>query len=215
MNDKIKSLLTFFQVKNPAPYSPADVYHASHVKRWHNSDVIRNQTIAEHTFCVNMLARFILDAINPNASCEDKLMISDKANWHDMPETATGDPSTPLKRIIEKMFKGISGLDESPFEHIEKQICPQYAQIALQTKGTYVDRIVKLADIMDAAKFISVSGAGRVKHKIYEERTASFHSLLDVATKEFPEHNWDATHKIWDQYMNGESISLDFVEDFS
>jgi hypothetical protein len=212
-DSKVKSLLAFFQVKNPTPYTAADVYHATHVDRWHNADVMRNQTIAEHTYCVKMLARFILDAIHPTATCEDKLLTSDYADWHDMPETATGDPSTPLKRIIEKMFKGL-GSKESPFEHIETQICPQYAVLASQVKGTYISRLVKLADILDAAKFISVHGAGRVKDKIFDERNQSFKNLIEICKEEYPEHSWDSAYKIWNDYMQGESVSLDFVEVF-
>ena len=210
----MNKLLDLFRIKNKKPYTAADVYHSTGVKRGQQTNVGRQQTIAEHSFTVTMIGRMILDVVNPNATCEDKLLLNDLCLWHDMPETATGDPSTPIKRIIESMFSELAGEKASPFELIENEICPQYAELNHKTKGTYLERIKKLADILDAAKYISIEGKGAQRHKIHLERIEAFRTLIDIAAKEFPDYDWSAAYQIKSDLMDGEPASLDFVETF-
>lgn len=206
-------ILSLFRT-NKKPFNAADVYHTSSVKRWHQTNVQRPQNLAEHSYTVTMFARMLLDVINPDANAEETLLLNDYALWHDMPEIVTGDPATPFKRLLEKIFKEVSDTDDNIFELVEKEICPQYAVLSERISGTYLARIVKLADILDAAKYISLEGKGEQGEKIAIERKSAFYKLVDICRKEYPQYQWDNARIILEDLFNNEPISIDFVETF-
>jgi len=131
-----------------------DVARSSNVTRWHSVNCYRFPSIAEHSFLVTMYARELLYRIIPDASDKDRLLLLEFSLVHDLPEVLTGDMSTPIKRRIEAMFPE----GESPLDKIEEDLCPDYKNLKYEIKGSPLQRIAKLADILEAIKFIDVEG---------------------------------------------------------
>jgi 5'-deoxynucleotidase YfbR-like HD superfamily hydrolase len=186
----------------------ANVGHAANVTRWHSANCMRYPSIAEHSYLVAMYARYLAFVIAPNMSPEDTLLMNDLCLVHDLPEVKTGDMATPLKRLLESMFpKG-----ESPIDKIEEKICAPYADLRERTHGSYVAVIAKLADIMDAIKFIASEGKGSEAQRIQRERTLAFQDYVKLGLKGWPEHNWLEANKVLDDLLNGEPEPIDFRE---
>jgi 5'-deoxynucleotidase YfbR-like HD superfamily hydrolase len=155
-----------------------------------------------------MYCRYLVASIDPKVSTEDLLLLLETAMWHDMPETKTGDMSTPLKRCIERDYpKG-----ESPLDKLEMKLCPPYAQLKERIKGSYLEVILKLADIMDAIHFIERSGVGKAAGRISRERCVAFQSYVTLGHSKWPEYNWLGASVVLDDLLNGEPDTLDFEE---
>jgi 5'-deoxynucleotidase YfbR-like HD superfamily hydrolase len=186
----------------------ANVGHAANVTRWHSANCMRYPSIAEHSYLVAMYSRYLAAVIAPDMSTEDTLLMNDLCLAHDLPEVKTGDMATPLKRLLESMFpKG-----ESPIDKIEEKICAPYADLRERTHGTYMAVIAKLADIMDAIKFIATEGKGSEAQRIQRERTLAFQDYVKLGLKGWPEYNWLEANKVLDELLNGEPEPIDFRE---
>lgn len=192
--------LTGFPISNAA--------HSSDVGRWHIVGSRRRQTLAEHSFNVPMFATYLVAAVHPHISERDQLLMLYGGLWHDQAENKSGDIPTPAKRYVEKFFpKG-----QSPFDVLDAAMCPPYARLRTKLDGTYLEVILKLADIMDAAHFILTSGNGNEATRICEERCRAFASYVDIGKAKWPELNWDGAHTVLHDLLHGEPESLSFDE---
>lgn len=70
-----------------------DLLRVSGVKRWHIVRTSRDQSLADHTFDVIVLARAIAKELNM-----DDVEIMKAAFLHDLDEVVTGDIPSPMKR---------------------------------------------------------------------------------------------------------------------
>ena len=131
-----------------------DVARSSNVTRWHSVNCHRYPSIAEHSFLVIMYSREILYRINPNATNDERLLLLEYSAFHDLPEVLTGDMATPVKRRLESLFPD----GESPLDDIEEALCPDYKDLKYEIKGTYLAVVAKLADVLEAIKFIDIEG---------------------------------------------------------
>lgn len=188
----------------------SNVAHSADVSRWHSVATVYKQSLAAHSHLVTLYSRYLAAVIAPQMSASELLLLLETAMWHDMPETKTGDMSTPLKRSIERHYpKG-----ESPLDKLEMQLCPPYAELKTAVKGTYIEVIVKLADIMDAIHYIDMAGVGRASKRIYQERHRAFESYVRLGISNWPEYNWLAAEAVLDDLLHGEPDTLDFEELF-
>lgn len=132
---------------------------SAHVKRWHMVRVFREQTLAEHSMLVQIVAleaadRFLaVDLKSVGDPVAFRLRVMEWAMWHDMPEVVTGDVSTPMKRFMGD--NGAPGL----LDTIEKQIDGTYCRLGLEA-GDIVESIVKFADLFEAIRFLHLEGHG-------------------------------------------------------
>jgi len=115
-----------------------DVMRASSVKRWHTVSTIRQQTLAEHSFNVCMLAKQMADMIGMPA--QRKALLLEMALVHDLDEVFTGDIPTPAKE--------------------QQPINEDWAG------DHFLKHIIKLADLIDAFWFIHNWGAGQHAKKV-------------------------------------------------
>lgn len=143
-----------------AVFKIQDVARSANVTRWHSVNCLRYPSIAEHSFLVTMYAREMLKRINPNATAEEKLLLMEYCSFHDLPEVLTGDMATPVKRLLESMFPD----GESPLDLIEEELCPEYKELKHRISNTYLAAIAKLADVLEAVKFIYVEGKSQIQH---------------------------------------------------
>lgn len=131
-----------------------DVFRSANVTRWHSVNCYRYPSIAEHSYLVTMYSRELLARIMPNATSQQKLDLLEFSMVHDLPEVLTGDMATPIKRKLESLYPE----GQSPLDKIEEDLCPDYKIMKDKIKGSPLARIAKLADILEAIKFIDVEG---------------------------------------------------------
>ena len=142
-----------------------DIIRCSHVNRWQIVRTLRQQNIAEHQYMVTMIALEIAEKV-----MGDKFLLStrlDLMNWslrHDLREVMFGDICTPVKQRIR------SRCGKNVFEEIERDICRVCNKAESEVAGTVVMEIVKLADLIDGIRFLTLEGHGKhaeaVLHKL-------------------------------------------------
>lgn len=118
-----------------------DILLAQDVKRWTIVRTIRDQSLAEHTFNVVMIAR----AIAKELGVDDTKIIK-YALDHDLDEILTGDIPTPAKDRL----KISTSYDGKSFSECDSQEAS----------------IVAMADIIEAIAFITDNQVGRHAHVV-------------------------------------------------
>lgn len=141
------------------------------VKRWHMIDTTRQQTLAEHSANVAMLALMIARTF-PQIF-QNSCRIAAFALTHDIPEAFTGDIPTHTKRHL-------SGLDE-----LEARITPPVFQTEIDKNGM---ALVKLCDLADGIRFIRLHGVDLTARHARDGLAGQFHSKLADARIEL---GWD------------------------
>lgn len=106
--------------------------------RWHIVQTAREQSLAEHSFNVAQIALSVLRAIGPAEGWEGRVALA--ALDHDIDEVITGDAPTPSKGKKAYDFSG--------------PMTPE--------------KIVKIADIIEAYIFIREYGLGRHAEAVCE-----------------------------------------------
>lgn len=130
-----------------------DIKHAllaPHIQRWTVVPVTRRQNIAEHSHSVAMLAGELYRELVGTAQVEHAVLfqIYALALWHDMPEVITGDINSAFK-------DGLSAPAAADLERMESMLCPQLLDMREAQKYVWQEAVVKIADQMEAALYIS------------------------------------------------------------
>ncbi|MBI6882878.1 YfbR-like 5'-deoxynucleotidase [Pseudomonas putida] len=186
----------------------ANVANSVNVKRWGSVPTLDKPSIAEHSYLVTMYCRYLGAVIAPDMTDAEKLLMTDLALVHDLPEVKTGDMATPIKRYLESMFpKG-----ESPLDLIEERICAPYADLREQTRGTCLAVIVKLADILEALHFITNNGKGEVTRVIARERQKAFNAYIQIGMDGWPNLQWMKAQGVLEALMHDIPEQIDFEE---
>ena len=167
--------------KEEAVFRIQDIARAGTVTRWHSVNCLRYPSIAEHSFLVTMYAREILKRINPNATAEERLLLLEYCGFHDLPEVLTGDMATPIKRKLESMFPE----GQSPLDLIEEALCPEYKVLKHRIANTYLAVIAKLADVLEAVKFIYVEGKSYIQRQDQNRQMVDSMKLLTDVLSDF------------------------------
>jgi 5'-deoxynucleotidase len=131
-----------------------DYLRAGHVKRWHIVNTATQQSIAEHSYLVSIIAMHLAKLMGCTA--EHVMQTGIRALFHDITEIRTGDIPTPAKKMIK-------GIDPLIFDRIESYLMPDNPYSATQnsTDEAASDLCIKLADAIEAAHWIRENGLGR------------------------------------------------------
>jgi len=123
----------------------------THVRRWHIVAVDREQSVAEHTCRVQLLASEIMR----RHTADPVLMFKTIrwALWHDLPEVVVGDLPTPTKRHVN-------------VDALEMGTSEEYRTI-LELTPPVVLRAVKAADLIEAALYMEEYGRGAHAMGVY------------------------------------------------
>lgn len=141
------------------------------VKRWHMIDTTRQQTLAEHSANVALLAMMI--AMNtPVGFFGDPFTVAAASLVHDIPESFTGDIPTHTK----KHLFGLEDLEESVL-HEDFRIETTPNQLAL----------IKICDLADGIRFIRLHGVDLTARHAREGLEAQFQKYLAAAAEKWPE----------------------------
>ena len=145
------------------------------VKRWHMIDTTRQQTLAEHSANVAMLAMLIAKTA-PIEWFDTYTHVAGAALVHDLPEAFTGDIPSHTKKYVE----GIDELENKLTHVVFKNI-----DINEHTK-----LLIKLCDIADGIRFIRLHGvdmtANHAQDGLEEQMDTKFSTA--VSALEWPPH---------------------------
>ena len=136
-----------------------DYLRVGHIKRWHNVNTIRQQTVAEHSYLVAIIALDLYHGMVavpsiPNVESEGLIDLLLGALFHDAPEAAAGDMPTPAKRLMRQ----ITG-DEDVFEKVDQYLMPELPYVG-GTVDPKTAKYIKMADAIEGYHWITDNGAG-------------------------------------------------------
>jgi 5'-deoxynucleotidase YfbR-like HD superfamily hydrolase len=134
----------------------AEQLRACHVRRWHIVQVAREQTLAEHSFAVAVIAGSLAAAMRWKGLMHNDLQLK-LLQWslsHDIIEVRTGDVPTPFKRFLEQAG------GEGVVEKAEDLVDSDYGGVHREMRSTDIGTIVKLADQIEAIYFLQDNGLG-------------------------------------------------------
>lgn len=160
-----------------------DFARACHVKRWHIIHTVREQTLAEHSFLVTIIA---LELFRKIVGCEDHVDINTLmvgAMFHDMPEIRTGDTPTPAKATIREM-----GGDEI-FTKIDEALMPELPYVG----GQVPDRLkpfIKMADLIADAWWITENKAGIHSGMVAQANSRTMADFVINLETAYPKVGW-------------------------
>ena len=117
-----------------------EILRASDVKRWSIVRTIRNQSVAEHSFNVAMIARAFAKSIG---ICDEQ--ITKAALCHDLDEVITGDIPTPFKERARAKGVDLNNI---------------YQHATGRTLTDIEAKILKFADLVEAYWYITEHGYG-------------------------------------------------------
>ena len=148
----------------------ADYYRSGDVYRWQIVKTARQQSVAEHSFHVAILATRLYDRLMETMDIgyygeswervHERNLVMQWALFHDMPEVLTGDVATPFKLAIRK-----AGVD--PFSVVEGLVSDEYKKLKEQVDHSeLVQRVVKIADTLESIKFLSQNAVTAHGHSV-------------------------------------------------
>jgi 5'-deoxynucleotidase YfbR-like HD superfamily hydrolase len=159
-----------------------DILRASGVNRWHIVRTVRDQSLAEHTFDVVMIAR----AIAKIAGVDDYEIIK-AALLHDLDEIVTGDIPTPTKDRardngweLNDLYKSVTGRELSPDESL----------------------IIRLADKMADLHWLWLHALGPHSNKVYEIMADNYNNY--VRSDQIPDNIREAALDVQMQMLSEE-----------
>jgi len=121
------------------PLTPQQITAMQDVKRWHTRRTRRDQSVAEHSHQVALMALYLAPDSTSNA---DRLQILELALVHDAHEVEFGDTPYPAKRLLEADDLDIDAHCRLMFWG---KVDP-YDQVA-----PHVRLLVDVADVLEAA----------------------------------------------------------------
>lgn len=116
------------------------------VRRWSMVQMHREQSVAEHSFNVMVIAEAIAQFIKESVSYSylDKDLMREWAMYHDAEEYWTTDIPSPIKATL-RSEGNMSGLERYIFERCEATN-KRYNELKKLVEDTDADAVVKLAD---------------------------------------------------------------------
>ncbi len=188
---------------NEARLSIVDIARSPYVSRWNSVAVHRTQNVAEHSFMTTMYALELARRVYPGISSEERLQLLEFCLWHDVPEVVTGDMPTPLKRIIEARHPGL-------IASIETEVCPEAQLLKQALADTPLQRLAKLADMLDAIVFLHHEAKEPAAETIKQKLISRFHEVVADSTERFARLGWPHCSEVLDQLLTGTGKQLQF-----
>ena len=161
----------------------AEQLRACHVRRWHIVQTSREQTLAEHSFAVAVIAGTLAAAMQYKGLLHDRLKLAllQHALAHDLIEVRTGDMPTPFKRFLEKA--GGHGIVEKAEDLVDSDHSGAMRQMA----GTEIETIVKLSDLIEAIYFLQDNGVGAHAKAVLDGLRMNLSVAVNSAEKAWPD----------------------------
>ena len=146
-----------------------DILLAQNIKRWTIVATIREQSLAEHSFNVAMIARDIA----VEAGMDDSNIVK-YALDHDLDEIMTGDIPSPAK-VRMGMSTMDSGKEDSFYKGKSLSKCSKEEIL-----------VVTAADLIDSYLFIKYNRIGRQGDVVFKHASKKFEEWLNTIEFEVP-----------------------------
>jgi 5'-deoxynucleotidase len=161
----------------------AEQLRACHVRRWHIVQTSREQTLAEHSFAVAVIAGTLAASMRYKGLMHHTLQLKllQHALAHDLIEVRTGDMPTPFKRFLEKA--GGPGI----VEKAEDLVDSDHTGAMRTVEGTEIETIVKLADMIEAIYFLQDNGVGAHAKTVLDGLRYNLSVAVNEAERAWPE----------------------------
>lgn len=137
-----------------------DLLGLADVRRWCVVRTLHNQSVAEHAFAVMIIAADLYNRLQISFDLHAYGQLAWWAIIHDVPETLTGDIDGKFKRNHPQLRAAICEAENEEF--------PWYAAYA-KIVDPKVKAVVKLADKIEAIRFIQDWGHGARANDVYHE----------------------------------------------
>ncbi len=166
-----------------------DFLRIGHIKRWHNVNTTREQTVAEHSFMVALIALHLYDKIvgvkfNQGENEREVLMLLVGSMFHDAPEAAGGDTPTPAKRLIRELTK-----DPAIFDKLDEYLMPELPYIGGKVP-VGLEQFIKVADKIEGYHFIHDNGTGPHAEIVKMGARRGLEDLVMKLDDEHPGDGW-------------------------
>lgn len=168
-----------------------DFLRVGHIKRWHNVNTMREQTVAEHSYMVMLIALHLFQCIvgvdpeNRDSSMKFAFHILLNAMFHDTPEVVGGDIPTPAKRMIREVT-GDSGI----FDKIDEMLMPELPYAGVRPGGKDIEPFIKMADAIEGYHFIHDNHAGTHAQVVVANNRRRLEDLVHKFDTEQPTAGW-------------------------
>lgn len=138
---------------NIPPLGFYELARASHIKRWHIINTATQQNLAEHQYNVATISLALRVKIRDNGTPPADFVLA--ALFHDAAEIRYGDIPTPGKQFIKSFVD-----DPELFDSMDQGILPSIPFSNFGVIDDLDEKIIKLADLIEAAWWIQENGAG-------------------------------------------------------
>lgn len=179
-----------------------------YIRRWALVQMDRDQTVSDHAFRVWVLARDLHQVLDPIG--HNTYDLNSTQLWaliHDADEYWTSDLPGHFKRALKELAPGaVDKYTEGKFT----RVMPEYIRVARGIKGTVVDYVVKLCDLLESLVYIQRHGLRPQQVRdVSKYITDRYDEVRREAVEKFKELNWDRL----DGWVN-EVLAGDQHEDF-
>jgi 5'-deoxynucleotidase len=176
----------------------ADLPRAAEVTRWHIVRTKKEQSVAEHSFLVAVLALEIAEQLDVSEEiCHDVVKY---ALFHDIAECLTGDIPSPMKSIL---GEGLAVIEQKVMRNYMRHVA-----VCDLTKA-----IVKAADIAEAIKFLMINKDSGHADSVYQSMLLPLEKHIGKS-EELDGWNPRTVGRVVHQYLHGEEYTIDtFFQD--
>lgn len=164
-----------------------DLLRVGHIKRWHNVNTTREQTVAEHSYMVMLISLHLFDGlVGVPDDHGGALLLVLGAMFHDSPEAAAGDTPTPAKRLIRE----VTG-DPEIFDKLDRQLMPKLPYLGRDMPlPPAFEEIIKIADAIEGYHFIHDNGSGTHAEIVKAGARRRLEDLVHKADTAQPDNEW-------------------------
>jgi 5'-deoxynucleotidase YfbR-like HD superfamily hydrolase len=169
-------------------FSFQEVMRLSSIKRWGIIEMSRQQSVAEHSFNVAVISHYLITEIQDVAisyAMHSQIMLL--ALTHDLTELVTGDLPTPMKQFVGK------AIDE-----MEQSYFPKLIDFKGQT-STLIQRIVKIADTIDAIQFAKKFCVDSRREAIIGEMVTRLEGIIRITEEKENVLVAQAVENLWNE----------------
>lgn len=136
------------------------------VKRWGIVATAREQSVAEHSFRVILIAQACYDYMENGVphNSYDRIAITSFAGIHDILEVLSGDIDSIFKQALNAAFPGVYDATVKAVADSRDDAADLRRTIMAEeraAKGSIVEVIVKIADLLEAILFLKAYGTNR------------------------------------------------------
>lgn len=152
-------------MSNLLDWDSKDIFYLSSIKRWGVIDMSRDQSVAEHSYHVAIIAMEIGQFYFAESESPP---IAELLKWsltNDLPELLTGDIPTPAKQYID-------------LHQLDKENFPEYTDYKEELDPNILI-VVKAADYIEALRFCVHYCCDTRREEVIADIISNFRDLLD------------------------------------